>query len=119
MVCCAVAIWMTVRQLTTYAKNEDSSSVKFKSFHAAKKNKYPDVSVCFSIQRDYQFNQSKIPKHVTSDDAVYQLLGYHPRYYPEGTLNLQSHDEWVKLLKGLSKNDSPSYGFQLLMHLLT
>ena len=66
---------MTIKQLGTYFENEDSTSVKVKSFHRSTENTYPDFSFCVSGNGSNQFNESRLPNNVNSVDLANMLNG--------------------------------------------
>ena len=75
MSCILIAIFMTSLQLAKYSKDQDSSSIQFKSFKAAELNNYPDISICFWIGENHAFNESKLPHNISSQNMARILEG--------------------------------------------
>ena len=73
--CILTAIFMTILQLAKYSKDQDSSSIQFKSFKAAEMNNYPDISICFWIGENHAFNESKLPHNISSQNMARILEG--------------------------------------------
>ena len=110
LLCCGIAIWMTERQINTYFKNQDSSSVTFKSFHTSTKNNYPDFSFCFKVDPNDMFNESKLPKNISSSEFRDMLSG--PDLFgsdPNQLEMLNTNKDLLDLLTSLSSDDVPDY----------
>lgn len=71
-----IALWLTIIQVKTYVKNEDSTYVKYKNFYDATQNHYPEFSICLLKDSIYQFNESKLPYNITSSDLGLMFNGY-------------------------------------------
>ena len=75
-ICCAVAVWMTYRQINIYLRNEDATSVQYMSFSTASENHYPDLTVCLlNLAPGDQFNESRLPHNITSAALTNMLQG--------------------------------------------
>ena len=100
---------MTMEQLASYfIDNEDSTSVKIKSFHQSTKNIYPDVSFCVKgsisehMSNINQFNESRLPNNISSEDLANMLNG-------EEANDLQKNAAMRQLIHHLSSNNSLSF----------
>lgn len=105
LMCCVLTIWMAMRELTIYFKNEDSSSINYKRFHKSIENYYPDLSICSINNEGSQFNESKLPNGIRSADFVKILDGKEAKELE----NEHMHKHILKLLIDLSKNDGVAY----------
>ena len=74
-VCFIVAIYMTVEQFIKYQRNNDSSSMEFKTFQNSEENKYPDISLCFLFEEQNMFNETKLPYNTSSKDMAMIIQG--------------------------------------------
>ena len=100
---------MTMEQLASYfIDNEDSTSVKIKSFHQSTKNIYPDLSFCVKgsisehMSNRNQFNESRLPNNISSEDLANMLNG-------EEANDLQKNAAMRQLIHHLSNNNSLSF----------
>ena len=84
--CFYFAIFITIDQFKKYFRNEDSSSVKIKSYIMETKNRYPDISICFSgpsrvcydagsCENTKFFNKSRLPLNVTTWEMINIMRG--------------------------------------------
>ena len=94
---------MTLQQFWIYLRNEDSSSIQFKSFKLSSTNNYPAISICFKIDENHVFDESKLPKNVSSQDMV-RLVEGDPTWLQDITSDLGS-----KILSNLSNDNQSAY----------
>ena len=84
--CFYFAIYITIVQFEKYFRNEDSSSVKIKSYIMETKNRYPDISICFcgpsricdgtlSCEDTKFFNKSRLPFNFTTLEMIDIMRG--------------------------------------------
>ena len=75
-ICSTIAVWMTYRQIDIYLLNEDATSIQYKSFSAAIKNYYPDITFCLhNLNPSDQFDESTLPFNITSTELTSMLDG--------------------------------------------
>ena len=84
--CFYFAIYITIVQFEKYFRNEDSSSVKIKSYIMETENRYPDISICFCgpsricdgtgpCEYTKFFNKSRLPFNFTSLEMINIMRG--------------------------------------------
>ena len=56
LICICIASFVIYDQFVKYLKNEDSSSFTIKSFSEEAVNKYPEISICFSVAEAINLN---------------------------------------------------------------
>ena len=79
LVCWVVAIILTLLQVIKYSKNEDIVDISYKSFYSnQEKSNYPSFSICFLNKPYNEFNETRLPQNLTSNDFAQILKGNHP-----------------------------------------
>ena len=79
LICWTIAIILTVTQVQKYLKNEDFVDIRYKSFYSKPaKSNYPEFSICLHTNPDNEFDESKLPKNVSSKDVAQFLNGNKP-----------------------------------------
>ena len=101
LVCWVAAILLTILQVIKYTKNEDIVDISYKSFYSNQESSnYPGFSICFLNKPYNEFNETKLPKNVTSTDLAQILKGNHPI----GNNSLQKKFVLEEFLRDLSFN---------------
>ena len=92
LICLAASIFMVSEHLRKYLENKDTSSVEFKKFQNERKNVYPSLTVCFSVDAVHMFKDfARKNGNISSHDLSSALKGQ-----PEQIKNLTKA---VKILK--------------------
>ena len=79
LTCWTIAIALTVTQVQKYLKNEDFVDIIHKSFYSKPAmSNYPEFSICLRTNPDNEFDETKLPKNVSSKDAARFLNGNEP-----------------------------------------
>ena len=74
--CLAASIFMVSEHLRKYLENKDTSSVEFKKFQNERKNVYPSLTVCFSVDAVHMFRDfTRKHGNITSQDLSSALKG--------------------------------------------
>ena len=90
--CLVASIFMVSEHLRKYLENKDTSSVEFKKFQNERKNVYPSLTVCFSVDAVHMFKDfARKNGNISSHDLSSALKGQ-----PEQIKNLTKA---VKILK--------------------
>ena len=109
--CFVIAFIVSYDQLKKYFRNEDTSSFKIKNYDSVAANKYPDLSICFSISENIKgYNESSFPLNVASWNKDTFLYLIQEKILNIGNISLR-HDSEEKPQSTISEklNDPDSF----------
>ena len=76
LICWTIAIILTVTQVQKYLKNEDFVDIRYKSFYSKPAmSNYPELGICLWTNPENEFDETKLPKNVSSNDVARFLNG--------------------------------------------
>ena len=106
LTCWIIAIVLTVTLVQKYLKNEDFVDIRYQSFYSKQaKSNYPHISICLWTNPDNEFDETKLPKNISSKDVAQMLSGNQP----DGEDNSQIAMVLQESLKEFSLNQNSSY----------